>query len=777
MSHLPSRPYDPDPPTSSAENGTHRATSTSVPTFGQYNTQPTYPTTSSSPPELPRVGFHRCYWTLLSTDLRFIYLDPVLQFHLEEQATELLGESLLTFVHPDEQATAKVDLGEVLASKNFHGSITRTRFCRLSRVRRQLGHNGPPPSFPSAEKVSLDANYMAVDIVLNYAAEGLVLCFIHATADIDPASDNDKNVKSPWTNWCGTPFMSQEQIQLLSRRLLHCVPQTSSHDRVFQMLDNESGRTLLLSWPPDQSAQDFAAFAHTVNLSETYTEAKTNCTRRYKDSRHLRGVQVETVYIPHGSVIFACHKLDSPSSPPPSSVHDSSTSTTSIPNTTVATMGYNASTTSSYSLPPPQQQSSYYDQPPYTLPSLSSSSHPYSYVPPSQQHSNSVTPHYPSYSNWNSQPPTHPTVQSLRTAYWSPTSYESPQGGASLSLGGQSQTHDSYRPISPGYSAYTSASSNAGSGADHLNEDHASPISTSPSSADLVPPPRRRVSPGNSREYNRAENTGSGAREGRGHGNRPSGVLKCSSCKATTSPEWRKGPSGKKELCNACGLRYARSRAKKEGHVPSSGSRRRKDKILKRDTSPPASTPSPVSSGTPSSYAPSSSTIPYQASSTPPYGSTSSVRRSYGSSYEDSPFSSAGSTGSGSDIYAPHRSTGTPSPSPPAATTNFVPYNPSGSDSHGHRAGFYGSSVPSPLASNPPSMLPSQSFERESHRDGTPRDPQTPVNGEPKHYYETTSLRESTSKFNRLDKEDRPYDRSEYRAYEREERGRGLVSG
>lgn len=31
----------------------------------------------------------------------------------------------------------------------------------------------------------------------------------------------------------------------------------------------------------------------------------------------------------------------------------------------------------------------------------------------------------------------------------------------------------------------------------------------------------------------------------------PPGVGRCTSCKTTSSPEWRKGPSGKKELCNA----------------------------------------------------------------------------------------------------------------------------------------------------------------------------------------------------------------------------------
>ena len=38
---------------------------------------------------------------------------------------------------------------------------------------------------------------------------------------------------------------------------------------------------------------------------------------------------------------------------------------------------------------------------------------------------------------------------------------------------------------------------------------------------------------------------------GRSAGNPPVGISKCSSCKATHSPEWRKGPSGKKDLCNA----------------------------------------------------------------------------------------------------------------------------------------------------------------------------------------------------------------------------------
>ncbi|KAF8198586.1 hypothetical protein BJ912DRAFT_30608 [Pholiota molesta] len=58
-------------------------------------------------------------------------------------------------------------------------------------------------------------------------------------------------------------------------------------------------------------------------------------------------------------------------------------------------------------------------------------------------------------------------------------------------------------------------------------------------------------------------------------GNQSASVRRCSSCKTRHSPEWRKGPSGQKDLCNACGLRYARSRAQKER---SNGAQQRRNK-------------------------------------------------------------------------------------------------------------------------------------------------------------------------------------------------------
>jgi len=103
-----------------------------------------------------------------------------------------------------------------------------------------------------------------------------------------------------------------------------------------------------------------------------------------------------------------------------------------------------------------------------------------------------------------------------------------PSGPTSTSYSDSTAPQSFNRPLSPGYSY--SPTTGAGSS-----------VAASPTS-DVVPPPRRRISPGSTRDH---------AATARSSGNRPTGVQKCSSCKATSSPEWRKGPSGKKELCNA----------------------------------------------------------------------------------------------------------------------------------------------------------------------------------------------------------------------------------
>ena len=82
-------------------------------------------TVSAKYPLTDAISFFRLDWALLSSDLNFVYLDPVFSYHLVDQAELLIGRSLLEFAHPDEQTSAKNDLGNVLGTKALHGSVTR----------------------------------------------------------------------------------------------------------------------------------------------------------------------------------------------------------------------------------------------------------------------------------------------------------------------------------------------------------------------------------------------------------------------------------------------------------------------------------------------------------------------------------------------------------------------------------------------------------------------------------------------------------------------------
>jgi hypothetical protein len=146
----PAPPYDDRPPHVVQQPPAPTSSIQSAPNivFDHPNTSP------ASMPKVPKVGETRCCalsndrlliipvlthpslsfspdWALLSSDLQFIYMDPIFTAHLEEQADALIGKSLLAFIHPDEQASAKHDLGNVVNSRTLHGSFTR---CVLSPV-------------------------------------------------------------------------------------------------------------------------------------------------------------------------------------------------------------------------------------------------------------------------------------------------------------------------------------------------------------------------------------------------------------------------------------------------------------------------------------------------------------------------------------------------------------------------------------------------------------------------------------------------------------------
>ncbi|KAF8583851.1 hypothetical protein K439DRAFT_1661083 [Ramaria rubella] len=488
-------------------------------------------------PAIPKLGQTRCYWSLLSADLDFLYVDPVLHAHLGAQAHAIIGRKLLEFVHPDEHASAHQDLGKVLESRTLHGSVTRVRYSRLGRVRARLGYTGVYDKFTDEDKVSFDEDYMACDLVINWAAEGLVLCFIHAAVDMSP-QDNDEHHRTHWTNWCGTPNMSVEHGTELYHALFLIAPHAAQGapppTRVFQILHNSTDRPTLFSWPAEgYMPADYGRLANDIQIGGANgSDAKTGCTRRYKAQQVLNSADgsvrdVESIFIPHGHIIFACHKA---------TPHRPRGHPNSYPLYPITAQFYET---------PGHSHSQYYSSMSVSSqvePYHSAGGHAYSYhAQPTQQQSPAPQ---------NSQAHSHPS-SSL------PNSEPSSPGG-SRGTG----THSPYPQVQASWATSTPSPQHS------PYVEHPQAVQRYPQPfLDEVPPPRHRsgqispdlsgAQPGGSRE------TYPGG--GRAGGNPPMGVSRCAACKSTSSPEWRKGPSGRKDLCNACGLRYSRARAKKEG--------------------------------------------------------------------------------------------------------------------------------------------------------------------------------------------------------------------
>ncbi|KAG8901918.1 hypothetical protein FRC00_003513 [Tulasnella sp. 408] len=93
-------------------------------------------------------------------------------------------------------------------------------------------------------------------------------------------------------------------------------------DRIFQILRHDDSRELMCSYPKGgYDPKHFSNLAHGVSMAP-YGEAgreeyaKTNCTRRLECSRAIPDPRsgnprkVGTLYIPHGQIIFACHRVD-----------------------------------------------------------------------------------------------------------------------------------------------------------------------------------------------------------------------------------------------------------------------------------------------------------------------------------------------------------------------------------------------------------------------------------------------------------------------------------
>ncbi|TIB80730.1 hypothetical protein E3Q22_01731 [Wallemia mellicola] len=213
--------------------------------------------------ELPPLGATRCYWVLLDRSFNFVYLDPVLSSHMKYQANLLIGTSFYNYLHPAETAQAKEDISSIIESEDIHGSIIRVRFVRLPYIRVQLGSTSPVPSHVSAMCADpSDSTYLPIDIVISSIHAGLYLCFFHAVIDKNPLLNNDQG--TVWTNWCHTPVFNENHVEILKQSVLnwsrnHPPPlqKFMIPTRIFQILRQTTQENtklglnqIIYSWPP-----------------------------------------------------------------------------------------------------------------------------------------------------------------------------------------------------------------------------------------------------------------------------------------------------------------------------------------------------------------------------------------------------------------------------------------------------------------------------------------------------------------------------------------------
>ncbi len=495
------------------------------------------------------LGKTRCYWALLSADhsqgngptgekLHFVYLDPVLQQHMAEQAERLVGSDFYDYVHPEERDRVCDDMHKIVESRTLFGSVTRCRFSRVPRIRELLGAVDPPRD-PEADRYVEDDSFVAIDIVINWIGDGMLLCFFHAIID-KALEDNDEQHKSDWTNWCGTPGPSftLRQCDVLWKQV-KAVPREpvpeSGPVHVFQIIEAHGDRKVLLSWPPPRFfpreieagpnsdtatyndaayfADDFARLAQGVSIapgSSSLSDANTSCTRRFRAKHTLttegKVRSIESVLIPYGGVILACFHTTFQQQLPPA---DPKLVT---PNVQSNDARRKAEDDGVHASPNKRAKTE-----PEASDKVGAAAAAQPRAPSTPATNGSRTPTAKAANGHTAKTP---------SKYSKPTSKA--EGLAALANPSLMYTNAPAKaPSTPAAAARPAAAAQT--------PREATGATASPSASD---------SPGG-------------------------GVNKaCTGCGKINSPEWRRGPTGHKTLCNACGLRYARSltrRKKKKG--------------------------------------------------------------------------------------------------------------------------------------------------------------------------------------------------------------------
>ncbi|CAO1623895.1 unnamed protein product [Sympodiomycopsis kandeliae] len=545
--------------------------------------------------EPTKLGMTRCYWTLLSTrstrsnpyDLTFMFCDPVLQSHMGPEKDLIIGKSFFDFVHPAEREQAKDDLRNIVASRTLFGSVTRCRYFRVPAIRETLGCSNAQRD-PEAHLYTSDDLYLPIDIVLNMVGDSMALCFFHAVLN-KTSNDNDEAHKSHWTNWCGTPralYDVEQCNRLWSLVSSHDIQSPEAPTRkafpsyIFQLLsmpEDNSFPEIIFSWPPprlyvdEQSAStardsheafedgsyfadEFAKLAQEVRTSPSAKTqngqttrngesgtiqdgANTSCTRRFRAKHTLttEGMvrSVESVLVPYGSVMLACfnttyQQIMSRASAARDLSPARAPTGTSLPPNHLAMYPLMAKRNRGHEGPHREARSG-------GLP----------------LHHDSIVTH-PGESHW---PPAVSRTHPLGTLGKSPlgTARDLPPAGNGDDGPQRGRSHSATRHTAA--SLYSKRKTNSEPEEHDGSLDEHRGRSSRPPSGDRG----RRDGSGVRQPVSGSASANGSVSSAGAQGAEHEADKRCTSCGTSNSPEWRKGPTGQKTLCNACGLRYSRS--------------------------------------------------------------------------------------------------------------------------------------------------------------------------------------------------------------------------
>ncbi|CAG8500318.1 4677_t:CDS:2 [Paraglomus occultum] len=516
-----------------------------------------------------------CFWALLSLrDLTFVYISPSLRKALGVEYEAVLGTSFFDYFHPDEEKIARHDLTKFVQRDSTCGSVTRCQYNSVLAIRAKAqsriyaarrnspvhAHHTQPSSPSHTTTLPIENNYVIMKVGMDIVTQDIVLARFHS----DEGSQVEDGGKS---NTCGESEFTKEELTRLTTLLRNHVttdsinmqsppatpqslplqPVMSTPKRIFQILDTRT-RNLIFTWPDPHAynKEDFSKLLQSIAVQPSTTSTSPTCIRPYSNSHVIplasgMYLRVDSVMIHYGEIIFATFKI-LPSSPAVLSIDNSRQPPYSAPCSPPSAVctGKRPRTENSspaYGLQVPVQSLSFLsrgrshehtgDTELYegmeskrraverrqglTTPQFLSP-HESPQMSPHQIYGQYPFPSFPNITtiDVNTSPPqppslvhTHPQILSVS----------------------QSPSHSAQPPQSSRY---------------------VQPLQPSFNSAVSSSPPVR--------SYQLA-NTSSAIRSNQ---RVPDGVRECERCHTTNSPEWRRGPTGHKTLCNACGLRYSR---------------------------------------------------------------------------------------------------------------------------------------------------------------------------------------------------------------------------